>query len=324
MTYKRYNCRTYNISMSQRLKPIRYFSRRHIWENRAMKRDELFTEVGENSFGEPIMGLDIRRLQELRKTPLQNDDDLETAIMLLRFLHEEFKNYVTGSWKRLDDEEMEEAQRCLRGILRRYQVSFDLPWRNFVDAERYWHAQEGLNTPNKIFRQEHLDEIFTPPLDILYATLDRHDAAEVATPVSPRKETGWPAVDEAIENIRKSFASARSTPEYKAIGLHCVTAFERLSETVYDAQKHVPRGEDPIPKNQRKNRISKYIEASLPGKYNYELRALIRAADTLAETVKHRDLPTRRDAGIAADTVILVAHLLRRIDPSDSRQESQN
>lgn len=288
-----------------------------------MRRDELFIEVGEDSFGEPILRLDTRLLQALRKTPLQNDDDLETAIMLTRLLHEEFKDHAERSWARLDEEEVEDAQRCLRGILRRHHIPFHLPWRNFSDAQCHWRKQEGSGPPNKAVRLALLREIFTPPLETLYEKLDHHDAVEVAEPVSPRKETGWPAVDEAIENIRKTFASAHSAPDYKAVGLHCVTAFERLSETVYDVQKHVPEGEDPLPKNKRKNRMAEYISASLPGKDNAELRALIRAADTFAETVKHRDTPTRREAGTAADTVILVAHLLRRIDPSDSHQSSQ-
>lgn len=288
-----------------------------------MRRDELFTDGGEDPFGEPILRLDTKLLQELRKAPLHNDDDLETAIMLTRFLYEEFKDHAERSWARLSEEEVEDAQRCLRGILRRHNIPFHLQWRNFSDAERHWSAQEGPGRPNKAFRLAILDEIFAPPLEALYEKLDHHDAVEVATPVSPRKETGWAAVDEAIENIRKTFTSARSTPEYKAIGLHCVTALERLSETVYDVQEHVPEGEEPLPKNKRKNRMERYISASLPGKDNADLRALVRAADTFAETVKHRSTPTRREAGIAADTVILITHLLRRIDPADSHQASQ-
>jgi hypothetical protein len=44
------------------------------------------------------------------------------------------------------------------------------------------------------------------------------------------------------------------------------------------------------------------------------LRKLARSAIDFTQRVKHNPTSTRRDAGIAADSVILLANTLRRLD----------
>jgi hypothetical protein len=46
------------------------------------------------------------------------------------------------------------------------------------------------------------------------------------------------------------------------------------------------------------------------------LRRLVNAAIELAHKVKHHPTPTRQQAGIAADTVIMLANILRRLQES--------
>jgi hypothetical protein len=43
----------------------------------------------------------------------------------------------------------------------------------------------------------------------------------------------------------------------------------------------------------------------------------------LAHRVKHGTTPTRRDAGIAGDAVILLANILRRIAQSETDQKTR-
>jgi len=56
------------------------------------------------------------------------------------------------------------------------------------------------------------------------------------------------------------------------------------------------------------------VEARLPGADNAEMRRLARTVIEMAEAVKHGRAPTRTKTGVAADAVILLANLLRRID----------
>jgi hypothetical protein len=52
----------------------------------------------------------------------------------------------------------------------------------------------------------------------------------------------------------------------------------------------------------------------LPGKGNEELRRLAKTTIEAAQAMKHRGTPTRTEVGIAADAVILLANMLRRLD----------
>jgi hypothetical protein len=52
----------------------------------------------------------------------------------------------------------------------------------------------------------------------------------------------------------------------------------------------------------------------LAGKDNEAIRGLVVKAIELAHSVKHSTEPTRREAGIVADAVIMLANILRRVD----------
>jgi hypothetical protein len=93
-----------------------------------------------------------------------------------------------------------------------------------------------------------------------------------------------------------------------------VAVLEALSRTVYEPTKHLRGGETEPAVNKTNIRIGRYVEDSLAGADNEEVRGVATKVAALAHKVKHRPTPTRRDAGIAADSVILLANILRRVD----------
>jgi hypothetical protein len=125
---------------------------------------------------------------------------------------------------------------------------------------------------------------------------------------------GWPAVDAEISELRRHFLNARSAQDYRAVGLDCVSVTESLSRQVYDSTRHLRAGEEEPPVANTKQRLDRFVEYALPGPDNAALRRLARAAIEFAQHVKHSTAPTRREAGIAADAVIQLANLLRRLD----------
>ncbi len=84
---------------------------------------------------------------------------------------------------------------------------------------------------------------------------------------------------------------------------------------MYDPKLHLREGEEEPPVGKTKIRIERYVELAAPGSSNDELRRLARSAIAFAfaQQVKHTSTSSRRDAGIAADTVILLANILRRL-----------
>jgi hypothetical protein len=163
-------------------------------------------------------------------------------------------------------------------------------------------------------RRDLLSKLFDPLHDQLadmeLATLE----SPLVDPISPHARTGWSAVDTEISELRRHFSSARTPQDYRAVGLDCVAVTEALSAQVYDPRRHLRTGEEEPPVAKTKQRIERFIEDSAPGPDNAALRKLARAALEYAQQVKHSDTPTRREAGIAADAVIQLANILRRLD----------
>jgi hypothetical protein len=142
---------------------------------------------------------------------------------------------------------------------------------------------------------------------------DRVLTSSLVQSVSPHTRTGWAAVDAEISELRRHFLRAKSPQDYRAVGLACVAVTEELSRQVYDVGGNLRDGEEEPPIANTKQRLERVVEDSAPGPDNAALRKLARAAIEYAQHVKHSTTPTRREAGIAADAVIQLANLLRRL-----------
>ncbi len=75
---------------------------------------------------------------------------------------------------------------------------------------------------------------------------------------------------------------------------------------------HLNEGETELPIDKTKSRIGRYVKRTYGGAEHAELRALVTATVNFAQQVKHGS-GSRRDAGMAADSVIPLAHPLRRL-----------
>jgi hypothetical protein len=248
---------------------------------------------------------------KLRQRPHAEWTDTEVAVALCRLVHDELEAYGTGGGEKLTEDQVATAIRALVAVTKRIGVDFDPPYRDFSSFRNYWLRNDGYGSWQA--RRELLAQVFDP----LYTRLLRLEEATfeaLVDPVSPRAEVGWPAVDEEIRELRRRFQAATTAQDYKDVGLRCVTVTELLGDAVYDPQKHAREGETPANRGQTKQRFERYIDTVLPGKDNATLRSLARSIVAFSQEVKHTGSPTRRDAGIAADSVILLANVMRRLD----------
>ena len=253
-------------------------------------------------------------IKNLIAGPLTGDDDLATAVALATLVHSELEDFGTaGQNQRLDSDQIAIAQRALKATLARHDINLNLPWRDFSGFRSYWISRGAAGSGGWQARRDILSKFFGP----VFAELDRLEdaafASTVAEGVTPASGTGWPNVDATLADVKSRFRSAVTSADYQDVGRRCVAVMEALSGTVYDPAKHLRDGETEPPVAKTHMRITRYVEDALAGAGNVEVRALVRKAAELAEAVKHRPGGTRRDAGIAADSVTLLAHILRRI-----------
>lgn len=269
------------------------------WE----KTDELFDPDTLNS----------SLLEAVRRGPLSAVPDIELAVALARFAHNEYEAFGT-SGSTLSNEDSALVLATLRSVLLRLGISsFDPPFRHFDSFNKYWKQNGGYGSWQA--RRDMLESEFEP----LHLLLEEREAGSItstlAEPISPHRLTGWPRVDEELMELRRHFESATTQQDYSNVGNDAVSVLEALSAAVYEHEKHRRNSEEPEPPvASTKDRLDRYVEVHLPGKENAEMRKLTRATIEMAQSVKHRRATvTRTAAGVAADAVILLCNLLRRI-----------
>lgn len=257
--------------------------------------------------------LDIAKLDAIVAGPLPEHRDIETAVALARFVHDQYESFGTNKEGLVSEDESNVLIRTLKALLGRLGITgFDPPFRDFKSFYNHWLRNDGHGSWQA--RRDILDEIFEP----LHRTLDEREAASIsstlAAVISPRRVTGWPRVDEEISELRRHFESATTAQDYSNVGNDCVSTLEALAEVAYNHDRHGREGEGEPPVAKTKDRLDRFVETELTGPGNAEMRKLARATIEVAQAVKHRrETTTRTDAGIAADSVILLANMLRRI-----------
>jgi hypothetical protein len=172
----------------------------------------------------------------------------------------------------------------------------------------------------------------------VYVALEQLDRRRLARPVADAR-TGWPDVDEKIDQLHRRFATADDVDDYRDVGRRAVGVLEAAAKALEGAldERAVPQS-DRSPKDYV-GQLRRLTEA-VQGAEHQEARKLIRAladvadrasaaaeaqaalADAItelggsaikdAQQAKHA-ARLEAQAGIAADTAILTAAITRRV-----------
>lgn len=282
-----------------------------------MRPDDFFKDDADPFDLGPGRKVDQDLLVSLRRRPHSRIDEPELAVALARLVHDELEAFGTDGGTHLNEAEVRDALLALRAVAKRIGLGdVDIPFRDYGTFKSYWLRNDGYGSWQA--RRDMLNTIFEPIHDRLIERESRTLDSSLAQPVSPRGRTGWAKVDEELAEMRRHFEIARTVQDYRNIGNDAVTITEALSRQVYDAARHLRDGEEEPAIGKTKQRLERFVEDAMLGRESATARRLVRASIEMAQEVKHSDTPTRRDAGLAADAVILLANLLRRLDEPET------
>lgn len=272
---------------------------------------EDFFVDGDDFLLEPS-GLDIDLLRRVRANEDVGHSDIELASALVRLVHDELERYGTDGDTRTDEREIRAAIRTARTLVERLGLELKLPFSDFGTFRSHWLREDGYGSWQA--RRDILNDLFADLHDQLARLEDGEIGSALVAPATSHPGSGWPRVDTEVNELRRHFQAARTAQDYRNVGNDCVAVLERLSEQVFDPAAHLRDGEEEPPAANTKQRLGRFIEDSAAGPSNTEVRKVARAVIELAQAVKHQSAPTWRDAGIAADSVIQLANILRRLD----------
>jgi hypothetical protein len=257
----------------------------------------------------------VELLEGLRRGPFRDLDDLNVAIGLTKLVHKELEAFATEGvvGMRLDADQTELALKAEKAVLQRLSIGLELPFRNLDTFRDHWLAEGISGTGSWQRRRRLLSELFEPVHRRLIELEEERFRNEVAAPIGGSVETGWQAVDNELRQLATAFKRAQTPQDYRNVGNLSVGVLEALSRTIYDPARHLPEGEDEPPVSHTKDRLDAYVRSEFGGRENAKLRTLLRSAIEYAQSVKHSTTPTRKEAAIAADSVVLLASTLRRL-----------
>lgn len=126
-------------------------------------------------------------------------DDLHVAQALARLVHDELRSFGTGENNSLTDEQMAKALRALRSVLRRLDIDFQPPFRDFTGFRDHWSRQGMSGGGGYAARRGYLHELFEP----VWTALDDAEVEATSDAIC--------GVDGELKNI--IFASSGPKPE---------------------------------------------------------------------------------------------------------------
>jgi hypothetical protein len=221
--------------------------------------------------------------------------------------------YGTSGATHITDAGSREGMRTLTALTKRLGVEWNPEFRDFPSFHGYWMAHDGYGSWGA--RRTMVADLFGPLRERLEAIEDEALGDELVTPVSPRGRTGWPNVDTEVAELRRHFHSSTTPQDYRNIGNDLVAVLEALSAVAYDPARHLYADEVEPPVAKTKQRLLRVVEHELAEVGSDELMKLGRATVEAAQSVKHNLDGTRVRAGIAADAVIQLANMVRRLRP---------
>jgi hypothetical protein len=268
-------------------------------------------------------GIDIEYLKSiLFNSANTNGTDISNANWLCGYCRTLFESM--GTDKELignlgiTSEQSHTMMRLLITLCRKLDIDFKPPFRDFDSFYSYWcnHDAVGDWSARRVIVGDAFDPL-SQDLDDLQIDLDLKNDVLVL-PVSPSRKVGWPDVDSEIDHMRQDFKQAKSDLDYSNIGNDAEGIVEKLSAVVFDiADKDgliKDEERNSLTEDRTKNRLQIFVERKTNGD-STKLQALCKSVVELAQSTKHnRQTPTRKSAGIAADTAIMLANILRRLD----------
>lgn len=277
-----------------------------------MRETDFFDEVETNDvWAIQKYQLNSGFIERIHAGPVQTATDVEIAVPLARLVHDEYLSRGTDDNPRISVHESRAVMTALKAVLKHLGVDFKPPFSDFDEFYKYWKNNGASGS--WAARRNMLTDLFDPLHEKLADLEAGTVASTLAEPVSSQPRTGWTRVDEEITELRRHFQNATTEQDYRTVGNDCVIVLERLSEASYVRDRHLFDGEEEPAAASTKNRLDRVIEVDLAGSQNAALRKLVRAAIEQAQGVKHGATINRRYAGIAADSAILLANMLRRI-----------
>lgn len=204
-------------------------------------------------------------------------------------------NEVNGQYK--------ERRSLLHAALNDYGIDDPFPWTDLW----LWHGHWTQHLPAWADRRRYIAELTAPALARLEVLIDG-----VGVDDSGALDTStWPALGSRLDEAKRRNEAAASLDDWQDVGRRCREILIDLANLVYTPDMLPPS--EPEPKgSDAKVRLAHATSALFAGPERKELRALIRSAWDLANTVTHAGHTAAVDAFATLQATVLLVRVFER------------
>ncbi|MBQ2047240.1 MAG: hypothetical protein II260_08625 [Muribaculaceae bacterium] len=173
-----------------------------------------------------------------------------------------------------------------------------------------WYRKWKTDFPTWQGRRAYIHELFSP-------TLAYFEEIEPAQNIDTLVElTEWERIERTILKIKKETSLAKDEEDFQGIGLLCRDVIISLAQAVYNPLIHGETDENGthIGASDAVRMLTNYINYTLHGKDNKELRDYIKTANAIANRLTHKRSATKKDMLLTMSSTISLINFIGIIE----------
>jgi len=221
---------------------------------------------------------------------------------------------VATGGPRIDDvnEDYKARRRQIVPELVRRGLDYPFPWADLWD----WYESYSEEPGGYRARRSRIRKLATPLVERLHELASDPGIDDVGGP--GEQSTDWTQIEGRLASMRQELAQAVSLDDLQDVGRRCREVLIDAARHVFDASM-VPDGVDTPGPSDAKAMIELFVASRAGGSSRAALRAVVRSAHTLMQTVTHSASVTRADAIACGSATVLIVRTLQQLESEHAR-----
>lgn len=186
----------------------------------------------------------------------------------------------------------------------------NLSYNNFYTSLWDWHGKWRADFPTYQERRIYINQLFA-------STLSYFEEVEFSQNIETFVELNeWERIERTIAKIKRDSSTAKNEEDFQAIGLLCRDVIISLAQAVYKPLIHGEIDENGIKigKSDAVRMLGNYINFTLKGGQNKELRTYAKVTNDLANQLTHKRSATKKDMLLTMSSTVALINFVGIIE----------
>lgn len=203
--------------------------------------------------------------------------------------------------------DVDDRYRVLHNGISRKCKQLRIKYENGFSSLWDWYGRWRSDMPHYQQRRDFINELLKPTLEAFETS---SGGSSITMPIVDWDE--WERIKRTIIKIKMNSGSAQNEEDYQQVGLLCREVIISLAQVAYNPTLHGIADEKgtTIGKTDAVRMIGNYLNVTLSGSSNEELRQYAKATNKLANLLTHKRDATKKDMMMAVSATIALINFI--------------